>query len=968
MNNTLTKEYAVVLKNAADFEEIHQQLITRYSDDYIPNRSVIVANYRSGSERITHYMLTDDEARILEGHPSIQAVEIPPHLNPDVKFRSFATYVGNFAKTANIANNHTNWGLFRSSNPYDVYGKYITSTSYTTVSGIPYGDGALQKVDLSVPNGTINGVIFVIHGGAWTSQTNSLDPTQYNYLLLAGYIVIDVNYRSVDTNAFGGNADGQYPNNVNDIETVLNFSTVPGAGSDRKLDGIDYWAIIRNYVDQYGFIVSGNSAGGHLAVMGAAQHGYNSGIWPAAVISAAGPMDLLPSADNPIAPIILAVFIDPYVSTDSLKANASPRYKFGTSSNPGIWYNAMVNAPTTWVLIGNNYDTVVSGSMIYNFAYALPPEKRMIFNLHQIPDGTDPSGIAHNYNTSFSDALVYLAPQFLNKFRYPYTSNPNLYTGITIASNGLTANSNSNIIFTVDLIASGSGYSNVLYWKLSNTSQVTASNLLNNNGILANANGSIYLSNYSSNTFTVYLGNIPNTSNLIIDVYKSASFTGNIVARSYSMPIYSGNAVVLSNAKPEPNIFYVRKSYNYTLTGKGVDIVILDSGITPNHPEWNDSNGVSRLQQIDWYTASGLSGTQSANHYLDYNGHGSHVASIAAGLTQGWAKNSKIYAVKGAGLEGSEGGAISATDAFDVIRLWHLNKPIEPSTGFRRPTIVNMSIGLTISNANLPSNVNYRGSTVFLNTQYTNLTELKNNYGLMGTYTGAYIFPYYSTTYEAEVQDMINAGIHVVVSAGDNNAKIDVPGGIDYDNFYSQANAGPYYYHRGSGLGSRYAIVVGNINQQYFDNLETREPNSETGPGVHLYAPGTHIMGVSSKDNGGTNDTAVNNGLKTVPYSSNNNYNMMKATGTSMSAPQVVGILACMLELNPGVTPAEAKNWLINKSIKNIIYDIGDANLYNNPFTLTGGNNRYLYNPYNSSKDGTMSNGLILRNTIIKLM
>lgn len=408
--------------------------------------------------------------------------------------------------------------------------------------------------------------------------------------------------------------------------------------------------------------------------------------------------------------------------------------------------------------------------------------------------------------------------------------------------------------------------------------------------------------------------------------------------------------------------------YTYTLTGRGVDIVIQDSGITPNHPEWGDENGVSRLQQIDWYTASGLSGTQSVNHYLDYNGHGSHVASIAAGLTQGWAKNSKIYAVKGAGLEGSEGGGISATDAFDVIRLWHLNKPIEPSTGFRRPTIVNMSFGLTISNANLPSNVNYRGNTVFLNTQYTNLTELKNYYGLMGTYSGVYIFPYYSSTFEAEVQDMINAGIHVVVSAGDNNAKIDVPGGIDYDNFYSHTNAGPYYYHRGSAPGTRYAIVVGNMNHQYLDNLETRDYNSETGPGVHLYAPGTHVMGVSSKDNGGTNDTVVNNGLKTVPYSSNINYNMMKTTGTSMSAPQVVGVLACMLELNPGITPAEAKNWLINKSIKNIIYDIGDANLYNNPFSLTGGNNRYLYNPYNSSKDGTMSNGLILRNTIIKLM
>jgi len=49
-------------------------------------------------------------------------------------------------------------------------------------------------------------------------------------------------------------------------------------------------------------------------------------------------------------------------------------------------------------------------------------------------------------------------------------------------------------------------------------------------------------------------------------------------------------------------------SYEYCLTGNGVDVVIQDSGIEPNHPEFQDELGVNRVQQINWYTESGISG------------------------------------------------------------------------------------------------------------------------------------------------------------------------------------------------------------------------------------------------------------------------------------------------------------------------------------------------------------------------
>ena len=120
--------------------------------------------------------------------------------------------------------------------------------------------------------------------------------------------------------------------------------------------------------------------------------------------------------------------------------------------------------------------------------------------------------------------------------------------------------------------------------------------------------------------------------------------------------------------------------YNYTLDGTGVDIVIQDDGVDPTgHPEWEDYNGVTRFQQIDWYAASGVAGTMPAGHYTnnysDTNragAHGSHCCGIAAGKTYGWAKNARLYSVR---LFGGSGNAMSMNDIYDVIREWHLKKP-----------------------------------------------------------------------------------------------------------------------------------------------------------------------------------------------------------------------------------------------------------------------------------------------------
>jgi subtilisin family serine protease len=45
-------------------------------------------------------------------------------------------------------------------------------------------------------------------------------------------------------------------------------------------------------------------------------------------------------------------------------------------------------------------------------------------------------------------------------------------------------------------------------------------------------------------------------------------------------------------------------TYTYMYDGTGVDVVICDTGVEFDHPEWEDDNGQSRLKQIDWYEAA----------------------------------------------------------------------------------------------------------------------------------------------------------------------------------------------------------------------------------------------------------------------------------------------------------------------------------------------------------------------------
>lgn len=388
-----------------------------------------------------------------------------------------------------------------------------------------------------------------------------------------------------------------------------------------------------------------------------------------------------------------------------------------------------------------------------------------------------------------------------------------------------------------------------------------------------------------------------------------------------------------------------------TLTGKHVDLVIHDSGIDPDHPEfWGLTGNTSRYQTVDWPTISGTTGTftQNVNYHRDLDGHGTHVAGIAGGNRNGWAPEANIYSLK---ILDDATAAFGVSASLTMLRAWHNSKGNNASTGVPNPTVVNMSWGYLGVYADVAGG-QYRGA----NWTGTSADQTKGmRTATFSAESGGFLYPTRVTSVDSDIEDCIADGIIMVGAAGNFAHKCDIPGGDDYDNYWFNTSNILDYYHRGSTPGSTTGVIsVGNIDSTYFEPAPSNPgknqiaTSSERGPRVDIFAAGTNIHSsiAGSRATSGTSTT------RWVDDRDNTKFTK-KLSGTSMASPQVAGVLATLAQNRTDLNQTDALNWLNQKaSGEDYIHDTttGTASTdYTETRALQGAKNKFLWTPYRNN-------------------
>jgi len=384
--------------------------------------------------------------------------------------------------------------------------------------------------------------------------------------------------------------------------------------------------------------------------------------------------------------------------------------------------------------------------------------------------------------------------------------------------------------------------------------------------------------------------------------------------------------------------------------GRHVDVVIVDDPVSYDSEEWySPSSNQTRFVQYQWFnelntivntidddgmtepTGTITYGTNASTPQF----HGNHVTGTACGQHYGWAREANIYNMAVTGQYPS-GQQFPALLIFDYLRAFHQNKPINPTTGKRNPTITNHSYGGIIPMPN--DNLQFADVTqvVYQGTVYNAGNPGPSGWTAAGLTTdfgirfGVDVYPAWSSAVNADIQDAIDDGVVIIGAAGNDNLLFADPNGANWNNTISVSGVGTFYYMRGGWPNSpdSGSINVGALSKQ---GDFRRSTYTNFGPAIDVYAPGDNI--VSAYGNTGLNDTKYTQGSGNYFYPIN---------GTSMASPQVCGVMACLATGKDRFTQDDVIGYLQQYSkTGDMTFDVNGGG-FNDPSSRGGSPNRYL--------------------------
>lgn len=411
-------------------------------------------------------------------------------------------------------------------------------------------------------------------------------------------------------------------------------------------------------------------------------------------------------------------------------------------------------------------------------------------------------------------------------------------------------------------------------------------------------------------------------------------------------------------------------SFGRTLNGEGVDLIIVDNVIGPYHQEFlrdpnvgiegiEDPTNASRINFIKWFEYTNTEGVDPPNYNLSYPGiHGTQCASIAAGNVFGWAPKAELYFIKV--NEGGDSSHYDYYDIFPLIKRFHEQKPIDPNTGFKRPTVVTVSVslihrpyqGLKDSTDNLTHIDQFypTGSSAGL-TGNNNTASLELGFPHLDVNKDPYLYPdelihnKWVPSINADAEECSELGIIIVSAAGNRSMPMAGSGSTSdpffleeyyspyWDSYYtydednSRYGAGePVYYHRANIPGGNSIVKVANVSFENLPWVGIRYINfglvesSERGPRIDIGAL-SHTNAAIVGGQSAFHDLSITHSLYKVPVNTLNQAVMTNTYGggTSFAAPQIAGMACLWKQINPEGNSTQFKKFLKENANPNSI-------------------------------------------------
>lgn len=322
------------------------------------------------------------------------------------------------------------------------------------------------------------------------------------------------------------------------------------------------------------------------------------------------------------------------------------------------------------------------------------------------------------------------------------------------------------------------------------------------------------------------------------------------------------------------------------------------------------------------YTRNSAHGSPTTGPYD--GSHGTQCASLLFGRTHGWAYNANKWVI-----DVYSGAGIWFEEYFDVMKIFHTYKPVNPTYETKDPTISSNSWGFRVT-PRTSGYYNHRGTDI----AYTSRTVDAPAIMRIVTTTGDGRMKHYPkpNSYLTAGNEMVDSGVIFVGAAGNDSQQQVLPDHPNWNNFHndiagatidqtSWAELGGYFTAYASTnrpgfpqcLGptndNRFKVInIGALDDDFLSGAENKAYYSDCGPAVDCYAPADGTIAAAPPSDTSSlleRYDGTYPGL-TVETSAQDTY----FNGTSAACPVACGFLATVLEHNRGWDWSDVKNYI----------------------------------------------------------